>query len=169
MMVKYLNWKLTREAESFQTAAAACGRSSRSLMSTRGKHWLTETKSHPHVHNWARNVQLGSYTCFKLLREESQAGIEVANRYQQVVSGTYPPLVYGHFFLHNWSSTCRTTTSGDKCPTFWPSGGEHGINSDQLSSRLRRSSDGERVWPQEAPCCLVFCVDESQFQTCWRH
>lgn len=98
MMVKYPNWKLIREAESFQTAAAACGRSSRSLMSTRGKHWLTETRSHPHVHDRARNVQLGSCTCFKLLREESQADVEVANRSQQVVSGTFPPLLYDHCF-----------------------------------------------------------------------
>lgn len=81
MMVKYLNWKLTREAESFQTAAAACGRSSRS----RGKHWLTETRSHRRVHDRARNVcsmfSLRSCTCFKLLREESQAGVEGLSRW----------------------------------------------------------------------------------------
>lgn len=130
MNLKYLNWKLTREAESFQTtvaaAAAAWRRSSRSWMSTRGKHWPTETRSHPHVHDRAKNVcsnvQLGSCTCFKLLCQESQAGAEVANRSQRVFSGTLPPLLddlFFFFFCIPEALTCRTTTSDDKCPTCW--------------------------------------------------
>lgn len=42
MNLKYLNWKLTREAEAFQTAAAWC-RSSTSFMSAVVKYWATKT------------------------------------------------------------------------------------------------------------------------------
>lgn len=53
--LSYLKWKLAREAEAFQTTAAAWCRSSMSLMSTIVTYRATKTTSDPHIHDQDKN------------------------------------------------------------------------------------------------------------------
>lgn len=91
MMVKYLNWKLTREAESVQTAAASAQGEEGNTGWQRPGHTLMFTIE-------PETFAPCSVGVMQLLQAAAWGIPGRRRRSQQVVSGTFPPLLYDHFF-----------------------------------------------------------------------